>query len=172
MVTIGKLTKKYRLSRSTLLYYDKLGLLKPSERNDSNYRLYSEEDIKKLEFILRHREAGISLDDISKLMHLEQNNITDILSDRLKTIQSEVFLLKKQENMILSVLINEVTIGKQENFDRKSWTSLLKNLGYSEEDLTEWHIAFEKKSSQAHKLFLKALGMSDKERAELVKTKK
>jgi DNA-binding transcriptional MerR regulator len=95
MFTIGSLTKQFKLSRSTLLYYDKIGLLKPSGRTDSNYRLYSNEDVEKLRTIIRHRDAGIPLEDIAKLFDIEKNNITDILTERLKNIQNEIKLLKK-----------------------------------------------------------------------------
>ena len=51
MYTIGKLAKKFDLSRSTLLYYDSIGLLKPSSRTESEYRQYSEDDAARLEQI-------------------------------------------------------------------------------------------------------------------------
>ena len=41
MLTIGKLARKFDLSRSTLLYYDRIGLLKPSGRTRANYRVYT-----------------------------------------------------------------------------------------------------------------------------------
>ena len=40
----GELAKSAGLSRSTLLYYDRLGLLRPVGRSESNYRLYSATD--------------------------------------------------------------------------------------------------------------------------------
>jgi len=36
----SQLAGRFGLSRSTLLYYDSIGLLSPSERTASNYRLY------------------------------------------------------------------------------------------------------------------------------------
>ncbi|HPW52681.1 MAG TPA: MerR family DNA-binding transcriptional regulator, partial [Spirochaetota bacterium] len=41
MYTIGKLAKKYGISRSAILYYDSEGLLKPDQRLSNGYRLYS-----------------------------------------------------------------------------------------------------------------------------------
>lgn len=163
MFTIGSLTKQFKLSRSTLLYYDKIGLLNPSGRTDSNYRFYSNEDVEKLRTIIRHRDAGIPLEDIAKLFGVEKNNITDILKERLKNIQNEIKILKKQESMILAVLIEKVKTGDLEIFDRISWTELLVSLGFSHEDMMKWHRDFDRDSSEEHDAFLHAIGMSEEE---------
>ena len=42
MYTVGQIAKKFKISRSTLLYYDSIDLLKPKGRSDSNYRLYAD----------------------------------------------------------------------------------------------------------------------------------
>lgn len=163
MFTIGFLTKQFKLSRSTLLYYDKIGLLKPSGRTNSNYRLYSNEDVEKLRAIIKYKDAGISLEDIAKLFDIEKNNITDILTERLKNIQNEIKILKKQESMILAVLIEKVKMSDTKMFDRISWTELLVSLGFSHEDMIKWHRDFERDSPKEHDAFLRAIGMSEDE---------
>ena len=67
MYKIGKLCKDHKLLRSTLLYYDSVGLLKASERSKSNYRIYSEEDKAMLEQICIYREAGIAEESLDSL---------------------------------------------------------------------------------------------------------
>jgi DNA-binding transcriptional MerR regulator len=54
MYTIGQVAKKYSLSRSTLIYYDRVGVLNPSGRSESNYRLYSDHDLEKMDRIKLH----------------------------------------------------------------------------------------------------------------------
>ena len=39
--TIGQLGRQFGISRSSLIYYDKIGLIKPSARSEANYRLYT-----------------------------------------------------------------------------------------------------------------------------------
>ena len=39
MQTISQAAKKFKLSRSTLLYYDRIGLLRPTERTAAGYRI-------------------------------------------------------------------------------------------------------------------------------------
>jgi len=161
MYTIGELTKDFGLSRSTILYYDKIGLLKPTERAKNNYRRYSDEDRLILADIIRYRETGISLEDIRKLLDMNRTNITEILTDRLKHIQTEMKSLKKQEVMIIEVMINEVAENMTAPFNRVSWTNLLRNIGYSDEDMYEWHKNFEMDNPIRHMAFLKALGFTD-----------
>lgn len=47
MVTVGVLARRFGLARSTLLYYDRLGLLRPSSRSRAGYRSYSPADERK-----------------------------------------------------------------------------------------------------------------------------
>ena len=68
MYTIGKLARKFHISRSTLLYYDLIGLLTPSKRDSNKYRIYSDKDYERLEKIMLYREAGISLDKIRNIL--------------------------------------------------------------------------------------------------------
>lgn len=65
MYTVGYLVKHFALSRSTLLYYNKIGLLIPSGRSAANYRLYTEADVKKMRQITLFKEAGLALGDTS-----------------------------------------------------------------------------------------------------------
>jgi hypothetical protein len=63
-----RLARMFRLSRSTLLYYDRIGLLRPSERTGANYRVYSEADRQRLDQICRYRRTGMSLETIAAVL--------------------------------------------------------------------------------------------------------
>ena len=78
MYKIGQVGAKFNLSRSTLLYYDSIGILKPSCRSEANYRLYNEEDVKRLELICMYRDMGIELNAIKVLLNDKAEN-TEIL---------------------------------------------------------------------------------------------
>ena len=49
--TVKHLCHRFNLSRSALLYYDSIGLLKPSGRTAGNYRIFTDEEIKRLDQI-------------------------------------------------------------------------------------------------------------------------
>lgn len=73
MYRIGELAQRYALKTDTLRFYDKHGLLKPSSRSQSGYRMYSEADAEQLSFILRAKAVGFSLTDIAELLCIELN---------------------------------------------------------------------------------------------------
>jgi DNA-binding transcriptional MerR regulator len=52
----------------TLHHYDEIGLLNPSARTAAGYRLYSDEDLERLQRILLYREVGFALDEIGDLV--------------------------------------------------------------------------------------------------------
>src|SRR6266496_3342040 len=66
--SISKLARTRGLSRSTLLYYDRLGLLKPSGRTGSGYRYYTDADQRRLKRIFDFREAGLTLKEIRAVL--------------------------------------------------------------------------------------------------------
>lgn len=78
MLTINQLAKRYKLSRSTLLYYDKIGLLSPSARSQANYRLYANYDIEKMDKIARYKDAGLSLDEIHLLVNAKTSKASEV----------------------------------------------------------------------------------------------
>jgi DNA-binding transcriptional MerR regulator len=61
---VGELAKQTGLSVRTLHYYDEIGLLSPSFRTDTGYRLYVAGDIARLQQIKSLRQLGLSLEEI------------------------------------------------------------------------------------------------------------
>ena len=61
------------LSTDTIRFYEKRKLLLPSFRGDNNYRYYDENILKRIIFIKRCRSLDLSLNEIERLIELEQN---------------------------------------------------------------------------------------------------
>lgn len=66
--TVGGAAAIAKVSVRTLHHYDEIGLLVPSERSGSGYRLYSVGDLERLHQILLFRELGFALPDIRRIM--------------------------------------------------------------------------------------------------------
>jgi len=161
MYTIGKLARKFGISRSTLLYYHSVGVLKPSGRGDSNYRLYSEEDCGKLERICSYREAGISIRRIKEIMSSEKSAMTRILEDRLHEINRQIGMLHQQQLYVSTMLQNSEMLKKTVTVDRHAMSELLDSAGISEEARWRFHHEFEKCYPDNHRLFLELIGMNE-----------
>lgn len=77
-MTIGVLANKVGLTAEALRYYERLGLIEPSHRTASNYRLYGEEAAQRLRFIRRAQTLGFSLNEIAQLLSLHAYPETDM----------------------------------------------------------------------------------------------
>ena len=163
MHTIGQVAKLYSLSRSTLLYYDSIGLLHPSGRSDSNYRLYSDSDLKRMDKIALFRSAGLSLDSISLLLEKEEDELKLALERRLFTINSEIHKLRDQQKVILTILQNESATRHSRVVTKEVWVSLLQAAGLDQAGMQNWHIEFERMSPEAHQDFLESIGIDKNE---------
>ena len=67
---IGEVAERTGLSLRTLRHYDEIGLLRPSERSEGGFRLYSEGDVTRLLVIRRMKPLGFTLDEMSEVMRL------------------------------------------------------------------------------------------------------
>ena len=163
MYTIGELSKRSGLSRSTLLYYDRKGILSPSGRSESNYRLYSDADLSRLNLILNYRETGVSLKQIKQLLDSKTNQSTTILEQRLSTLNSEISQLREQQKIIIKLLENDSLHRKSRTLTKETWVKLLRAAGLSDDDMHQWHVEFERNMPEAHQDFLESLGIEPKE---------
>src|SRR4051794_3220659 len=68
MKTVKEVAELSGVTVRTLHHYDEIGLLKPSERSEAGYRLYSHADLKRLQEILGWRELGFALTEIRSLV--------------------------------------------------------------------------------------------------------
>lgn len=100
--SIGKISKIYNISKDTLRYYEKIGLLIPYKKKETGYRYYSTEQIWKINNIRHLRELGIGLDTIK--IFLKQRSVAsteNILDLQLSVVEKELIKLKQLKKDIL-----------------------------------------------------------------------
>lgn len=158
---ITELGRRFGLSRSALLYYDKVGLLRPSGRTQADYRVYTQDDLSRLERICFFRETGLSLAEIALL--IANSKDSQILERRLREIGREVAALRSQQRLI-SAMLKTIAGGQESSgLDKTLWLSLQKASGLNESARKHWHAEFERKAPEAHHDFLLSLGLTEKE---------
>jgi DNA-binding transcriptional MerR regulator len=157
MYSIGQLAKKFNLSRSTLLYYDKIGLLEPANHVEGDYRHYSAKDARRLEQICQFRQVGLPLKEIKQVLDAPKTKLAGALENRLIEINSEIDRLRDQQNVIVALLQNPKSHKRINIMNKEVWVSLLEASGFNEEDMTNWHIEFERQSPDKHQKFLEFL---------------
>lgn len=108
LLSVGEVCALCRISRKTLFYYDRIGLLKPSLRKGSqNHKYYDSEALRRLRQIIRYREAGISLKTIKSLLNVDRDGRLAILRAELENAKQRYTTDRKQceeiEEMIREV---------------------------------------------------------------------
>lgn len=90
--TTGEIAKLCGVTVRTVQYYDTRGILTPSELTDGGRRLYSEDDVRKLNIICFLRGLGLPIDSISQLLSEEDPGsvISLLLEQQEKTLQAEI----------------------------------------------------------------------------------
>lgn len=67
---IGELAQRAGVSHRTIHYYERIGLLKPAEREGAGYRYYDDTSYQRLEKIAALKRLGLSLDEIAAVIDL------------------------------------------------------------------------------------------------------
>ena len=88
MMTVTMMARRFGLSRSTLLYYESIGLLRRPPRTEGNYRAYTDQDAARLEQICVYRKVGLSLAAIRKILDQPGSGASAVLQRRLGEIDA------------------------------------------------------------------------------------
>jgi MerR family transcriptional regulator, copper efflux regulator len=92
MHTVGAAAKTVGVSPKAIRIWEAKGLLPPAARTEAGYRLFSEDDIAILQFILRARTLGLTLPEIKDILDLHRqgtapcDRVTVLLEQRISDI--------------------------------------------------------------------------------------
>ncbi|HEY3278145.1 MAG TPA: MerR family transcriptional regulator [Syntrophorhabdaceae bacterium] len=169
MVLITDAARRFGLSRSTLLYYDRIDLLKPSERTGAGYRVYSPDDLERLSAICSFRRAGLTIEDIRHVLSVKEDAHGAIVRRRMDEIGKEILVLQAQQRLLGKMQKIQSCPALPNAIDKQAWVEMLRVAGMDEAAMKTWHLEFERRSPEGHHRFLLALGIS-KEEAESIRS--
>ena len=113
---ISAVASKYNIHPQTLRLYEREGLLIPS-RTKGNTRVYKEEDLKKLEFILNlSRDMGVNLAGIEIILNMKekmesmQEEFSKFLEELKREFEDKEALFEEKKNSIVKFSPSKVTI--------------------------------------------------------------
>lgn len=163
MFHITELARHFGLSRSTLLYYDRIGLLTPSGRSEAGYRLYSTDDRDRLATICSFRQAGLTIEDIRRVLSMGEDVNGVVLQRRMRELGDEIRILQAQQHL-LGKMLHVQSLGELPvTVDKQAWIEMLRAAGMDEAAMGRWHTEFERRAPEAHHQFLLSLGISEDE---------
>lgn len=118
---IGEVVKKLNINRETIRYYENIGLLTENKRDKNGYRLYSEDEIEKVEFILMVKSYGFSLKEIKVIFdevyedilggHVE--GIKKIVEEKIRELQHKIESLSETKKLLEKVNDNVLSENRE-----------------------------------------------------------
>lgn len=96
---IGELAEKAGITPRTIRYYENLGLIKPSEREGTGFRYYTETELAKLQKISCLKSLGLSLEEIASVIDLYFEDPTELTAKRKIIEILETHLRETNEKM-------------------------------------------------------------------------
>jgi MerR family transcriptional regulator, thiopeptide resistance regulator len=88
--TVKQLAKLSGVSVRTLHHYDEIGLLRPAFTGENRYRYYGREELLRLQNILFHRELGVPLQEIGRLLQFDGRDRIAILRRHREALADRV----------------------------------------------------------------------------------
>lgn len=127
-LSVSEMAQLHNISRQTLIYYDKIGLLKPHHIDEHGYRYYSPYQIPYLREICILKAAGIKLEDIKRnISDRDVDNVTSLLVHQKDDIENEINTLIEKKKFIEHRLkrYEKISCDKKEIYKPR-----IKNLAY------------------------------------------
>jgi len=94
--TIGRVAALTGSNPQTIRYYESVGLLPQPARSQGNHRLYGEEHVQRLRFILRSRQLGFAVETVRQLLSLRDRPdqscevVTAIAHENISQIEGKI----------------------------------------------------------------------------------
>jgi len=159
-LTIGQLARRFGLSRSALLHYDRVGLLRPEQRTGNSYRRYGPASVERLTRIVELRSAGMPLHAIADAV-VGTRGLVALLEQQVTVLDQQIAALQAQRSIAHRLM--SLPEPNRTALSRGDWTLMFRALGLSDQQMRQWHHMFEFSAPLAHGRFLSFLGLNAEE---------
>ena len=132
-LTVTSLARSCNLARSTVLYYESIGLVKRPRRSAGNYRVYSEKDLERLRQICTYRDAGLTLADIRSILDAPGSDAAAVLRRRLTELSAGIERLREHQRTIARLLKTTDQFRRLPVVTKEKFTAVLRASGFSED---------------------------------------
>jgi len=156
-LTVTSLARSCNLARSTVLYYESIGILKRPKRSAGNYRVYSEKDLERLRQICTYRDAGLTLADIRSILDAPGSDAASVLRRRLTELSAGIEHLREHQRTIARLLKTTDQFRRLPVVTKEKFTAVLRASGFTEDDMRRLHTEFENNAPNEHQEFLEFL---------------
>jgi DNA-binding transcriptional MerR regulator len=119
-----------------------------------------------LSAICSFREAGLSLEDIRKIISSRKSDTTEILLRRLSALSGEIQEFQAKRRMLAGMLKARAPGDIPSSVDKNLFVGMLKAAGLDDAAMRRFHRAFEEREPEAHHAFLLSLDLPKKRCSE------
>lgn len=112
MYRVGEFASLTGVSVRTLHHYDRIGLLKPTGRSEAGYRLYSQEDLLRLQQILTLRYFGFPLKQIKELLAKPDFSIAGSMQIQRIALREQIAELQQIEAALGELVESRLASGQ------------------------------------------------------------
>ena len=118
MLTIGRLAAIAHVTRDTLRYYEREGLIDPPDKSAAGYRLYGKNEIARLRFIRQAQACGFTLVEIRTLLSLRSatsaccGDVRAVAIEKKEQLQAKIKTMRAMSR-VLDQLIADCTDSDQ-----------------------------------------------------------
>lgn len=110
-ITRGELAKRTGCNLETIRYYEKIRLMPEPSRSTNGYREYDQIHMKRLQFIMRGRELGFTMEDLKSLLDLVDRKavscgeVSKLAKEHLESVHQKINDLRRIEDALSKTLI-------------------------------------------------------------------
>ena len=126
------------LSKKSIRYYEENGLIHPKRNSENGYRIYDEEDIKKLKTIKFLRELGVSIKELKQL-DTHELSLHECMEDRISKIRQEEEKYVKVKSLCESIYASNDDIDSIEIEHYFQTMNVLNKEGFTMRKIEEEH---------------------------------
>jgi DNA-binding transcriptional MerR regulator len=138
MLKVGQLGRHAGLTVRTLHHYDSIGLLSPSARSDTGYRLYNRDDVARLHQIQALRSFGMPLADIGTLLAGSGISSLSLIDRQLAALDRQI---SEAARMRAQLQRMQKQLATGETPDLASWLTTLEHMTMYEKYFTQDELA-------------------------------
>lgn len=131
---IGELATATGLTVRTLRHYDQIGLLQPRMRTGSGYRIYSEDEVRRLQQIRSLQALGFSLEQIGTMLDGSDAPLSEVIGWQVAAVDRELATLHRLRARLHAV---SAELQRSEQVDIDDLTALMKEMTMVEQYYTE-----------------------------------
>jgi len=135
MYRIAEFAQLAGVTVRTLQYYDRIGLLKPSDCTQARYRLYTEQDLLRLQQVLWLKWLGFTLAEVKKMVAEHDHDWLVTFRAQKRTIDERIGRLQ-EVSVMLEQLLAKLEVNGAEAVDSEQVSSMMR--GFMMGSMPEW----------------------------------